>query len=104
MEDSRSMASFTINYALEGSLIIQLIVAHWHNMATGIWVKIGSGNALLPEGPKPLPESMLTDHQWSPVTVILGQFHKRWLNHQSQTSILKSCFENFIQISQGQMS
>ena len=26
---------------------------------------------------------MLTDHQWSPATFILGQFHKRYLNHQS---------------------
>ena len=25
---------------------------------------------------------MLTDHQWSPVTFILGQFHKRCLNRQ----------------------
>ena len=33
---------------------------------------------------------MLTDHQWSPVTFILGQFHKRCLNHQ----LLKS--ENYI--------
>ena len=38
--------------------------------------------ALLPDGTKPLPETMLTDHQWSPVTFILGQFHNRWINHQ----------------------
>ena len=41
-------------------------------MATEIWVNIGSGNGLLPDGTKPLPEPMLTDHQWSPVTSILG--------------------------------
>ena len=29
-----------------------------------IWVKLGSGNGLLPDGTKPLPEPMLTDHQW----------------------------------------
>ena len=52
-------------------------------MATEIWVNIGSGNGLLPDNTKPLPEPMLTDHQWSPVTFILGQFHKRCLNHQS---------------------
>ena len=52
-------------------------------MATEIWVNIGSGNGLLPDGTKPLPEPMLTDHQWSPVTFILRQFHKRCLNHQS---------------------
>ena len=43
---------------------------------------------------QPLPEPILTDHQWSPVAFILGQFRKRCLNH-----IL-----NFIQISQGPMS
>ena len=52
-------------------------------MATEIWVNIGSGNGLLPDGTKPLPEPMLTDPWWSPVTFILGQFHKRCLNHQS---------------------
>ena len=31
-------------------------------MATEIWVNIGSGNGLLPDGTKPLPEPMLTDH------------------------------------------
>ena len=30
---------------------------------TEIWVNIGSGNGLLPDGTKPLPEPMLTDHQ-----------------------------------------
>ena len=48
-----------------------------------IWVNIGSGNGLLPDGTKPLPEPMLTDHQWSPVTFILEKFLKRCLNHQS---------------------
>ena len=35
------------------------------------WVNIGSGNGsgngLVPDSTKPLPEPMLTDHQWSPV-------------------------------------
>ena len=33
-------------------------------------VYIGSGNGLLPGGTKPLPEPMLTGHQWSPLTFI----------------------------------
>ena len=33
-------------------------------MVTYIWVNIGSGNGLLPDGTKPLPEPMLTDDQW----------------------------------------
>ena len=32
-------------------------------MATAIWVNTGPGNGLLPDGTKPLPESMLTYHQ-----------------------------------------
>ena len=32
-------------------------------MATQIWVNDGSGNGLLPDGTKPLPEPMLTYHQ-----------------------------------------
>ena len=71
-------------------------------MATEIWVNIGSGNGLLPDGTKPLPEPMLTDHQWSPVTIILGQFDRRCLNHQPLKLISKSHIWNSIQISQGQ--
>ena len=29
---------------------------------TDIWVNIGSGNGLLPDGTKPLPEPRLTGH------------------------------------------
>ena len=37
-------------------------------MATEIWVNIGSGNGLMPDGTKPLPEPMLTNDQWDVVT------------------------------------
>ena len=40
-----------------------LIVAQWCHMVTKIWVNIGSGNGLLPDGTKPLPEPMLTYRQ-----------------------------------------
>ena len=33
-------------------------------MALEILVNIGSGNGLLPDGTKPLPEPMLTNDQW----------------------------------------
>ena len=39
---------------------VWLIVAWWRHMATEIWVNIGSGNGLSPDGTKPLPEPMLT--------------------------------------------
>ena len=41
-------------------------------VVTEIWVNTDSGNGLLPDSTKPLPESMLTDYQWSPVTFIWG--------------------------------
>ena len=58
-------------------------------MATEIWVNIGSGNGLLPDGTMPLPEPMLTDHLWSSVAFISVQFHKTCLNHQSLKSVWK---------------
>ena len=64
-------------------------------MATKIWVNTDSGNGLLPDGTKPLPEPVLTGHQWSPATFILGQFHKRYLNHQSIKSLLKMTYLKF---------
>ena len=52
-------------------------------------VNIGSGNSLLPDGTKPLPEPMLTGHPWSSVTFTEGQFHKQCLDHQSLKSVWK---------------
>ena len=59
-------------------------------MATEIWVNISSGNGLLPDGTKSLPEPMLTDHQWSPVTFIAWQFHKRCLKPSITKIYLKN--------------
>ena len=42
---------------------IKPFVTWCHHMVTGILVNIGSGNGLLPDGTKPLPESVLTYHQ-----------------------------------------
>ena len=39
-------------------------------MALEILVKTGSGNGLLPDGTKPLPEPMLIYHQQGPVAFI----------------------------------
>ena len=41
-------------------------------MATYIWVNTGSGNDLLSEGPKPMPEPMLTGHQYHYVNLRWG--------------------------------
>ena len=37
-------------------------------MATGIYVNIGSGNGLLPDRTKPLPEQILTNDKWNAVS------------------------------------
>ena len=62
-----------------------LIVSQWRHMATKIWVNTGSGNGLLPDGTKPLPEPMLTYHQQRTATFIWGQVHKRYVS-QSATN------------------
>ena len=43
-------------------------------MATQILVNIGSGNGLLPDGTKPLPEPKLTFRKHGPVTLSKGNF------------------------------
>ena len=48
-------------------------------MATQIRVNIGSGNGLLPEGTKPLPELMLTSHLWGSVAFTWEQIHSERL-------------------------
>ena len=48
-----------------------------------IEVNIGSGNGLLPNGTKPLPEPMLTYHQQDPLTSIWGLSDTRHPSHQS---------------------
>ena len=70
-----------------------LINSLWPSDA--IWQQ-GSGsilarvmNGLLPDDTKPVSEPMLTDHQWSPVKFMIGQFHKRCLNHQSLKNVWK---------------
>ena len=42
--------------------------------ATYIWVNIGSGNGLMPDGTKPLPEPMLTYHQLGRVAFTWWQY------------------------------
>ena len=49
-----------VSIATEPHIFHQLIVAYWRHMATQMWVNTGSGNGLVPDGTKPLPEPMLT--------------------------------------------
>ena len=54
-----------------------------------------SGNGLLPDCTKPLPEPMLTYHQWGSVTTIWGQFHEKYFSHQQLKLASKSFIQNF---------
>ena len=58
-------------------------------MATEIWVNIGSGYLLLPDGTKPLPEPMLTDHLFKS-----SDIHIRAITQEiPQPSITKICLK-----------
>ena len=59
-------------------------------MATEIWVNIGSGNGLLPDGTrKKIPEPMLTSHLWCSVVFTWEQLH-------NQSTILYNEFSKII--------
>ena len=51
-------------------------------MARAIWVNIGSGNGLMPDGTKPLPEPVLTYHKYGPVAITQELFYNKYLSHQ----------------------
>ena len=46
-------------------------------MVTQIWINIGSGNSLLPDGTNPLLEPMFTYHQRVSLAFTWDQFHKK---------------------------
>ena len=73
-------------------------------MATEIWVNIGSGNGLLPDGTKPSPEPLLIYHQYGLLASIWVQFYKTYFNQQSLQLAGKLLSKNFFEISQGPMS
>ena len=52
-------------------------------MASEIWVNIGSGNGLLPESTKPLPETILAYHQQGPLTITPAYMDYVYLNNQN---------------------
>ena len=64
-------------------------------MATQIIVNIDSGNGLLPDGTKPLPVPILTNHQLSLVAFAWGQLLKktqdisRYLSYQFENKKFK---------------
>ena len=62
------------------------------------YVNIGLGqhwfsNGLVPDGTKPLPEPMMTYHQWGTVTITGGQFHKIPPSSMTKFSLKITCIE-----------
>ena len=54
-------------------------------MVTEIWVTIGSGNGLLPDGTKLLPEPILAyhhDHEFDDLASSREQFHRNFSKYQ----------------------
>ena len=61
------IANETLFYVLWNKLSMAWVNSLWPSDAL---VNIGSGNGLLPDGTKPLPEPMLTYRKYGPVTFI----------------------------------
>ena len=59
-------------------------VIWWHRFRSTLFCK-----ELLPDGTKPLPEPMLTYHQWSHVVFTWEQFHWKWSSNQSLEHVAK---------------
>ena len=83
------------------SSISKLIVAIKHHKASVNLVNIGSGNGLLPDGTKPLPTPILTNHQWHLVTFTWGKFHRKSSRYLSLTWVWKLLIWDYKGISQG---
>ena len=66
-------------------------------MATEIWVNIGSGNGLFPDGTKPLPESILTNEEIA-VEICLGNSSHLCLSHNVLNNSATACVENIWQV------
>ena len=77
-------------------------MAQWRHMVTWIWINIGSGNGLLPDGTKPLPEPMLTYHQRGSVAFSSEQFHRKCSRYQFVKQIWIYNFKIISTFSRGQ--
>ena len=54
-------------------------------MVSEILVNFGSVNGLVPDGTKPLPEPMLTYHEWDPLDFISGRYRS---GHETASVLL----------------
>ena len=65
-------------------------------MSTKVWVNIGSGNGLMPDGTKPLPEPMLTYHSDIHLTAISQEMPQASFTEISLTIAFKKFHPNFL--------
>ena len=69
-----------------------------------VTVNIGSGNGLLPDSTKPVPEPILTYHEWGFMVFTLEQFRSEVQGTVLYNKFEKYTFKNNYHISQGPMS
>ena len=73
-------------------------------MATWIWVYIGSVNGLLPDGTKPLPEPISTNHQYGLVAITWGEYYMKCWKYLSLIGIWKLSIWDYSQGPMGEAS
>ena len=67
-------------------------------------VNIGSGDGLLPDGTKSLPEPKLTNHQWCLVTFTWREFIRKYAIYLSLIWVGHQIIQDYSHISQGSVS
>ena len=91
------------NHLWLASIIVQRLMSYivdkWQHKVTKIWVNIGSGNGLLPDVTEPLPEPMLTYHQWGPVALFQRQFHINCSRIKCMKEVWRLHFKNSSHVS-----
>ena len=78
-------------------------MAEWHHMMTYIGVNSGSGNGLVPDSTKSLPEPVLINLQWSLVAFTWQHFHKKWSRYLCLIRVWKCPIQDYSHLSLGPM-
>ena len=74
--NSPGTGEFPAQMASNAGKCFHLMTSSW------MWVNIASGDDLLPDDTKPLPEAMLTNCQWGYVALIQDLFHWKCTRYQ----------------------
>ena len=73
--------------------VLSIVLTHCGlvlHMPSVILVNTGSGNGLLPDNTKPLPEPILTDPRWGLVAFTWGKFHRKCTRPNISMKIINS--------------